>query len=189
MFSPLFEFFRRVYFLAGVLLRRFLLLIRRPFARHGALVPVQGVRSQGGRGRLRSRARLPLWILHLADALDPRFQSGLRDRLQIRQRGVSAGEQVAAEGSGATTKTCGRSAIVDVTADLINLNVNKNEWIPSMILYKLGFFGLSWDATPFLDNKASFQRGVQQAIQRTAVELTDQLGRVRGTSAVDPDLQ
>jgi hypothetical protein len=58
-----------------------------------------------------------------------------------------------------------------------------------MILYKLGFFGLDWDRTPFFDNKASFQRGINQAVRRTSVELVDTLGRVRGTSQVDSDLQ
>ena len=51
---------------------------------------------------------------------------------------------------------CQTSAIVDVTADLIDFNVNENAWISSMLLYKLGFFGLDWDDTPWLDNKASF---------------------------------
>jgi Uncharacterized protein conserved in bacteria len=85
--------------------------------------------------------------------------------------------------------TCAPSAIVTATSDLIDFNVNDNAWISSMILYKLGLFGMDWDNTPFLDNKASFQRGVNQAIRRTAVELVDTLGRVRGTSQVDGDLQ
>ena len=70
---------------------------------------------------------------------------------------------------------CVRSAIVDVTADLIDFNVNQNAWISSMLLYKLGLFGLEWDKTPWFDNKAAFQRGVNQAIRRTAVELVDAL--------------
>jgi hypothetical protein len=85
--------------------------------------------------------------------------------------------------------TCRRSAIVEVTADLVDFNVNQNAWISSMILYKLGLFGIDWDRTPFFDNKASFQRGVNQAVRRTAVELVDTLGRVRGTSQVDSNLQ
>ncbi|WEX76558.1 DUF2333 family protein [Sinorhizobium numidicum] len=84
---------------------------------------------------------------------------------------------------------CQTSAIVDVAADLIDLNVNQNAWISSMLLYKLGLFGLDWDDTPWLDNKASFQRGINQAVRRTAVELVDSLGRVRGTSGVNNDLQ
>ncbi|MEO3997874.1 DUF2333 family protein [Mesorhizobium sp. CAU 1732] len=86
-------------------------------------------------------------------------------------------------------KTCTRSAIVDVTADLIDFNVNQNGWISSMILYKLGLFGMDWDHTPWLDNKASFQRGINQAIRRTSIELVDTLGRVRGTSQIDQNLQ
>jgi len=84
---------------------------------------------------------------------------------------------------------CQTSAIVDVAADLIDLSVNQNAWISSMLAYKLGLFGLDWDDTPWLDNKASFQRGVNQAVRRTAVELVDSLGRVRGTSGVNNDLQ
>ncbi len=84
---------------------------------------------------------------------------------------------------------CQASAIVDVAADLIDLNVNQNAWISSMLGYKLGFFGIDWDDTPWLDNKASFQRGVNQAVRRTSVELVDSLGRVRGTSGVNNELQ
>ncbi|MCA1442830.1 DUF2333 family protein [Ensifer sp. IC4062] len=84
---------------------------------------------------------------------------------------------------------CQTSAIVDVAADLIDFNVNQNSWISSMLLYKLGLFGLDWDDTPWLDNKASFQRGINQAVRRTSVELVDSLGRVRGTSGINNDLQ
>ena len=79
--------------------------------------------------------------------------------------------------------------MVDATADLVDFNVNQNAWISSMLLYKLGLFGLPWDKTPFFDNKASFQRGVNQAVRRTTIELVDTLGRVRGTSQIDADLQ
>ncbi|WFR94238.1 DUF2333 family protein [Rhizobium tumorigenes] len=99
---------------------------------------------------------------------------------------------VATDAQPATTaapKRCETSAIVDVTADLVDFNVNRNAWISSMLLFKLGFFGLSWDDTPFLDNKASFQRGVNQAVRRTSIELVDSLGRVRGTSGINSDLQ
>ena len=85
--------------------------------------------------------------------------------------------------------TCRRSAIATVAADLTDFNVNQNGWISSKLSYKLGLFGIDWDDTPFLDNKASFQRGVNQAIRRTTVELVDTLGRVRGTSQIDRNLQ
>ncbi|WP_162652718.1 DUF2333 family protein [Lentilitoribacter sp. Alg239-R112] len=84
---------------------------------------------------------------------------------------------------------CAPSGIVTVTGDLIDFNVNQNAWVSSSLLYKAGFFGIDWDHTPFFDNKASFQRGVNQAIRRTTAELVDTLGRVRGTSQVDNDLQ
>lgn len=92
-------------------------------------------------------------------------------------------------GSRVGDNVCARSSVVAVTADLIDYNVNQNSWISSMLLYKLGLFGLKWDHTPFFDNQASFQRGVNQAIRRTTVELADALGRVRGTSQVDGNLQ
>ena len=101
--------------------------------------------------------------------------------------GIVSTEEEAATADAA--QTCRRSQIVDATADLVDFNVNQNAWISSMLLYKLGLFGLAWDRTPFFDNKAAFQRGVNQAIRRTAIELVDTLGRVRGTSQIDADLQ
>ncbi|MGC4025013.1 MAG: DUF2333 family protein [Mesorhizobium sp.] len=98
----------------------------------------------------------------------------------------------AVEGGSATAQpaqSCQRSAIVDVTTDLIDFNVNQNAWIPSMLASKLGFFGIPWKNTPFLDNKAAFQTGINQAIRRTTIELVDTLGRVRGTSQIDQGLQ
>ncbi len=98
-------------------------------------------------------------------------------------------EDGTAQSQAPAASRCERSLIVDATADLVDFNVNRNAWISSMLLYKLGLFGLDWDDTPFFDNKASFQRGVNQAVRRTAIELVDMLGRVRGTSQVDSNLQ
>ncbi|WP_454850282.1 DUF2333 family protein [Rhizobium binxianense] len=119
------------------------------------------------------------------------FNPAFVDQYRLSERKVPAGQQLpAAEGAAASgPQACQRSAIVDVTADLTDFNVNQNAWISSMVLYKLGFFGVSWDSTPFLDNKASFQRGINQAIRRTSAELVDTLGRVRGTSGINADLQ
>jgi hypothetical protein len=117
------------------------------------------------------------------------FNPNYVDAYKFDTRNVSAGEQVA-PGTGAdAAKTCGRSGIADVAADLTDFNVNQNPWVSSMILYKLGLFGLDWEDTPFFDNKAAFQRGINQAVRRTATELADNLGRVRGTSQIDPNLQ
>ncbi len=111
-------------------------------------------------------------------------------RYNFAQSTVPAGDQVSVEGGDTTTRTCGRSYIVDVTADLIEFNVDENLWMSSNPLYKAGlFWALEWDQTWFMDNKAAFQRGVHQAASRTAIELADALGRVRGTSQIDPDLK
>jgi hypothetical protein len=112
------------------------------------------------------------------------------DKLRITGLTGIADEQVAVEGGQSSTKTCGRSNIVTVTADLIDFNVNRNDWISSHPLFKAGiFWALTWDQTWFFDNKAAFQRGVHQAASRTAIELADSLGRTRGTSEIDRDLQ
>jgi len=86
-------------------------------------------------------------------------------------------------------QTCKRSEIAAVSADLIDFNVNRNAWISSMLASKLGFFGVPWRNTPFFDNKAAFQLGINQVLRRTTTELVDALGRARGTSRIDQNLQ
>jgi hypothetical protein len=85
--------------------------------------------------------------------------------------------------------SCKPSAIAAVSADLVDFNVNQNAWISSMVVSKLGFFGIDWRRTPFFDNKAAFQLGINQVMRRTTTELVDTLGRVRGTSQIDQNLQ
>ena len=91
--------------------------------------------------------------------------------------------------SGQPAQSCKPSAIAGVSADLIDFNVNRNAWISSMVLSKLGLFGIEWKNTPFFDNKAAFQLGINQVMRRTTTELVDSLGRVRGTSQIDQNLQ
>jgi hypothetical protein len=100
-----------------------------------------------------------------------------------------AGATPAASTTTNAPRQCQTSAIVQAAADLTDMNVNQNDWISSLLIYKLGLFGMDWDNTPFLDNKASFQRGVNQAVRRTSTELVDTLGRVRGTSGINNNLQ
>lgn len=128
-----------------------------------------------------------IWQTQVWSGFNPNFVSEYR----LAERKVPAGQELpaAADAAAGAPKTCQRSAIVDVSADLIDFNVNQNAWISSMLLYRMGFFGVDWDHTPFLDNKASFQRGVNQAVRRTSAELVDTLGRVRGTSGINNDLQ
>lgn len=122
------------------------------------------------------------WQTQRWNGFDPDYPS----QYNLQSRTLIAGQELPSTDG---TKACQSSAIVDVTADLIKFNVDDNAWISSMLAYRAGFFGIDWDNTPFFDNKASFQRGVNQAVRRTATELVDTLGRVRGTSGINQDLQ
>jgi hypothetical protein len=127
-----------------------------------------------------------IWQTQAWTGFDPNYI----DRYKLADRKSAGQELPPVDASQATaTKVCQPSALVDVTAGLIDFNVDQNAWISSMLLFKLGFFTLPWDNTPFFDNQAAFQRGVNQAVRRTAVELVDSLGRVRGTSGINGDLQ
>jgi hypothetical protein len=140
------------------------------------------------------------WQTQVWTAFDPDFV----DEYRWSERTIPAGQQIAAAPAAAargteagaaaspvpaTAPQCQSSAIVDAIAELTDANVNQNAWISSMLLYRLGLFGIDWDHTPFLDNKASFQRGVNQAVRRTSVELVDTLARMRGTSGINSELQ
>ena len=130
-----------------------------------------------------------IWQTQIWTGLNPAYP----DVYKFSDRKLSAGQELPAPSgqpvAAGAPKTCQTSAIVDVAADLTDFNVNQNAWISSMVLYKLGLFGMSWDDTPFLDNKASFQRGVNAVVRRTSAELVDTIGRVRGTSGINSDLQ
>lgn len=85
---------------------------------------------------------------------------------------------------------CAPSRIVQMETALIKLMVVENDWVPGSPQYRIGFFGLvDFDDTPFWDNKASFQIGMLDVVRRVSLDLADTLGRVRGTSQADPDLQ
>ncbi|MGG7519059.1 DUF2333 family protein [Allorhizobium undicola] len=121
-----------------------------------------------------------LWRTQAWNGFDPDFAKAYG----FGERKVAAGQPLPDKPG-----SCQNSAIVTTVADLTDMNVNRNDWVSSTLLYKLGFFGLDWDHTPFFDNKASFQRGVNQVARRVAIELADNLGRVRGTSGINSDLQ
>ncbi|MGE4527648.1 MAG: DUF2333 family protein [Rhodospirillaceae bacterium] len=74
----------------------------------------------------------------------------------------------------------GQSRAVAVAAALIQREVADGHWIPNDPF----FF-----PTAALDNMPNFQTGIVAALSRFAVELSDQLGRTRGSSQVDPDLE
>ena len=125
-----------------------------------------------------------IWITQVWNGFDPDYVKAYK----FQEQKYSAGVDIP-NSDPAAPKTCQPSAIVNVISDLIAMEVNQNTWISSAPLYKLGLFGLDWDNTPWLDNKASFQRGVNQTVRRTTIELVDALARVRGTSGINPQLQ
>ena len=72
----------------------------------------------------------------------------------------------------------GTSRAVAIAAALIEREVPR--WVPNDPFYK---------PTYILHNMPNFQRGMLQAFQRVTIELNDQLGRTRGSSPTDPDLE
>lgn len=79
-----------------------------------------------------------------------------------------------------TTAPNGGSQSVAVTADLIDREINTHRWVANDPFFMPG---------SLLDNMPNFQQGIIAALSRFAVELTDQIGRTRGSSQVDKDLE
>jgi hypothetical protein len=74
----------------------------------------------------------------------------------------------------------GQSAAVAMSVALIEREVNKHGWTANDPFFK---------PTAILDNMPNYQQGIVAALARFGFELTDQLGRTRGSSQADPDLQ
>ncbi|MEQ8266238.1 MAG: DUF2333 family protein [Parvibaculum sp.] len=73
----------------------------------------------------------------------------------------------------------GSEAVAYATA-LVDREVNQNAWTANDPFFMPGVM---------LDNMPNFQQGIMSALARFGFELTDQLGRTRGSSEADPDLQ
>jgi hypothetical protein len=73
----------------------------------------------------------------------------------------------------------GGSQAVAVAADLIDREINTHRWVANDPFFMPG---------SLLDNMPEFQQGIIAALSRFALELTDQIGRTRGSSQADPDL-
>ena len=73
----------------------------------------------------------------------------------------------------------GERRAVAITAGLIDREVNLNNWVANDPFFMPGYA---------LDNMPNFQQGLIYALSRFALEMTDQLGRTRGSSEVDKDL-
>ncbi len=198
MLATLKSFFSRAFSFFGYVLKRVLTILLVPFIALAGWLGTRGwmVKLPFG-GLIFLIVALYgyfVWNTQIWTNFDPDYPTKFSYSAQsangatVETGAASTPDASQAQGEG-EVRTCVRSGIVDATAGLIDFNVNQNAWVSSMILYKAGLFGLDWDKTPFLDNKAAFQRGVNQAIRRTTVELVDTLGRVRGTSQIDSNLQ
>jgi len=73
----------------------------------------------------------------------------------------------------------GASHAVELAAALIDREVGDHGWPGND-----PFFMPGWA----LDNMPNYQQGIIAALSRFAIEMTDQIGRTRGTSQADPDL-
>ena len=72
------------------------------------------------------------------------------------------------------------SQAVAVAIAMIEREVNQHRWVANDPFFL---------PPAALDNMPNFQQGIISALARFAFELTDQIGRTRGTSQTDPDLQ
>jgi hypothetical protein len=71
------------------------------------------------------------------------------------------------------------SKSVAVAIHLIDREINQHEWTANDPFFRPG----AW-----LDRMPAYQKGIVSAISRFAVELGDQIGRTRGSSQIDSDL-
>lgn len=73
----------------------------------------------------------------------------------------------------------GASHAVAVAADLVEREIDRNGWRANDPFFL---------PSAALDNMPNFQQGIVGAMSRFAVEMTDQIGRARGSSQADADL-
>ncbi len=72
------------------------------------------------------------------------------------------------------------SRTVAMAAALIDREVRHHSWPANHPWFLPG---------AILDNMPNYQEGIIQALRRFALEMTDQIGRARGSSQADPDLE
>lgn len=188
MFDPIITFFETIFLALGRFFSRIVSAIAWPFLRAAswfrgrhwkvqapiALIVILVIGLYGNF----------IWQTQVWTNFNPNFIESYNYPARQEPAGATLGTK--ADGA---PQSCEPSAIAQTAIDLTDFNVNQNAWISSMLLYKLGFFGMDWDKTPFFDNKANFQRGVNEAVRRATFELVDSLGRMRGTSGINSNLQ
>jgi hypothetical protein len=74
----------------------------------------------------------------------------------------------------------GGSHAVAITEALIEREVRRHHWVPNDPFFY---------PSSALIRMPAFQRGIIASLSRFAVELSDQIGRARGSSQIDPDLE
>ncbi|GLQ05218.1 DUF2333 family protein [Sneathiella chinensis] len=77
-------------------------------------------------------------------------------------------------------RVAGGSQTVAMVAGLIDREINDNRWTANDPFFM---------PAALLDNMPNYQQGIVSALARFTFELTDQIGRTRGSSQTDPDLQ
>ncbi|MGI9356747.1 MAG: DUF2333 family protein [Rhizobiaceae bacterium] len=201
MLDPIINFFVRIFNAIGLGIGWFIGVLLWPFVAFGKWYNQRGWLIKGPVGiALLVLLASYVWFVVVTQrwsGFDPDYAKAYTAHADLASAGEPSVVVADTTGTGTTTESkpatgetrCEPSRIVRVTSDLIDFNVNQNNWIPSMLLAKMGFFGVPWKNTPFLDNKAAFQLGVNQATRRVSIELVDRLGRVRGTSGIDRNLQ
>ena len=188
MFDPVIKFFSSVFQMIGTAIGKVILIILSPFIWVRNLYRSSGYILKGLIAALLLCIIIPyawfiwnvLWIRN--------YDINYTSKFDFKQIEVQAGEEVTVSGENSSIRTCGRSSIADVASELIDFNVNQNSWVSASLMYKIGLFGIPWDSTPWMDNKASFQRGVHRAVDSTLIEMKDALGRSRGTSELNKNL-
>ncbi len=78
-----------------------------------------------------------------------------------------------------TTESPQGSRAVLLATALIDREVNHHAWVANDPFFLPGHY---------LDNMPNFQQGILYALARFSVLMSDQIGRARGSSQVDPDL-
>jgi hypothetical protein len=73
----------------------------------------------------------------------------------------------------------GGSHAVAIEAALIHREVDVHKWVSNAPFF---------EPSHYLDNMANFQQGIVYALGRFTISLGDQIGRARGSSQIDPDL-
>jgi hypothetical protein len=120
--------------------------------------------ATGGRWIWRWGWRVLLVLLILYYPVGALIVQNIDDDPQFAPQGVAPGE----------------SRAVAVAADLVNREVNVHTWTPMLPFFTPG---------GILDNMPNYQRGIMAALGRFSTELMDQLGRTRGSSQTDRDLE